>query len=597
MAFIPPEFVRRLIDDADIVGIIGERVALKKAGRNHVGLCPFHSEKTPSFNVNAEKGFYHCFGCGASGNALNFIIHHNGGDFIAGVESLAEKMGVQIPKTPGEQKSADASAGLSDVLSAALSHFRANLKQSGRAQEYLKGRGIDGKTAALFQLGYARQGWNNLIGALSKHDNKALLAAGLMREKDGKHYDYFRDRIMFPVFDRRGRLCGFGGRAIDDAEPAKYINSPESPLFSKRLLLYGGQGAAGAAESARKKGRLLITEGYMDVVRLSQQGFGESVATMGTAATAQQMGAALRMANNIIFAFDGDNAGRAAAAKALDGVLPSLRDGDSVRFLFLPDGEDPDSYIGKHGAAAFEEQINKAMPIGDFIGRHLWQGIGNDDGKASAALAKGTKYARMINPQKAPFLRALIEKRLSARAGVQVQNIQPATRPKIKDYNRAAYQMRPENKLFNLLCCLHVKPDLCKQLQHSPPLPPGSDAAAAEVLDIVLRNLLWGGNNDEDGEDENGGGIGNDGRDDNDGNGTTVSAILQDAGFVKLGEQVKSSAARRFAAVGNIGEEFGMILANLRQEHDKRTGKKAKDWLEKIRAAKAEAAKPATQQP
>ncbi|MGI9337910.1 MAG: DNA primase [Gammaproteobacteria bacterium] len=568
MATIPREFIRRLVDDADIVGIIGERVALKKRGRNHTGLCPFHSEKTPSFSVHAEKGFYHCFGCGAHGNALDFMVHHNGGDFVAGIESLAAMQGVAIPRAPGEQKANAAAAALGEVLPSALAHFRANLKKHGRAQEYLKGRGIDGKTAALFQLGYAKAGvgyaieeWNDLTNAMSKHDNKKLLAAGLIREKDGKRYDYFRDRIMFPVFDRRGRLCGFGGRALEDDEPAKYLNSPESPLFAKRFLLYGAQTKA---DAARKKGRLLIVEGYMDVVRLAQQGFAESVATMGTAATAQQMGAALRMANTIIFAFDGDNAGRAAAAKALDGVLPSLRDGDSVKFMFLPDGEDPDSYIGKKGAAAFEERIGEAMPLGDFIERHLWQGADNDEGKTSAALAAGAKLAAMINPQKAPFLRALLQKRLSARAGLSVQTIRPATKPKMQAHNRAAYQMRPENKVFNLLCCLHAGPGLCKQLHHSPPLPPGSDDAAAEAMHVVLRRLLY--------------------PDDDDDGGDTVAAILHEAGFIKLGAQIQSSTPRRFAAGAvDVGAEFLMILANLQKEYDKRTGKGKNYWLEKMR--------------
>ena len=569
MATIPREFIRRLVDDADIVGIIGDSVALKKRGRNHVGLCPFHSEKTPSFSVNAEKGFYHCFGCGASGNALSFVMHQNGGDFIAGVESLAEIMGVAIPREPGEQKADDAAAGLAQVLSAALSHFRANLKKDNKAQKYLKGRGIDGKTAALYQLGYAANAWEDLTGVLTKFDNQTLIAAGLIREKENKHYDYFRDRIMFPVFDRRGRLCGFGGRALDNNEPAKYLNSPESPMFAKRLLLYGAQiaGKTGGG-AARQKGRLLITEGYMDVVRLAQQGFVESVATMGTAASAQQMSAALRMANNIIFAFDGDNAGKMAAAKALDGVLPSLRDGDSVRFLFLPDGEDPDSYIGKHGADAFEECIKQAMTLGDFIDKHLWSEVGNDDGKASAALATGARLTRMINTERAPFLRALTEKRISARAGLQVQKIKQPIRQTRQTHNRAAYQMNPQSIVFILLCCLHAKPDLCKQLQHFPPLP-GSDIAAAEALDVVLRSLLWSDDDDEGGGDN-----------------PSVPAILHEAGFVKLGAQIKSSVPRRFAAGIDTGAEFSLILANLQKEYNKRTGagKKGKQyWLEAMK--------------
>ena len=562
--FIPREFIRRLVDDADIVSIVGERVALTKRGRNHTGLCPFHGEKTPSFSVHSEKGFYHCFGCGAHGSALDFIVHHNGGDFVAGVEELAKIQGVPIPREKGEHQT-DSAFG--ESLQAALQHFRHNLKQNSKAQEYLKGRGVDGKTAAAFQLGYAENAWDNLTGALQqKYDSKTLLAAGLVREKDGRCYDYFRDRIIFPVFDRRGRLCGFGGRALDNAEPAKYLNSPESPIFAKRLLLYGAQTAA---QFARSKKRLIIAEGYMDVVRLAQEGFGESVAMMGTAATMQQMGAAFRLANNVVFAFDGDEAGKRAAVRALDGVLPSMRDGDSARFLFLPDGEDPDSYIAKNGADSFEKCINSAISMGDFIEKHLWDGSGEDEGKTSAALANGAKLVRMINMEKAPFLRALLEKRLTARAGLSPAKMRPATRPQQPKGNRAAYRMRPENKLFNLLCCLHVKPDLCRKLQTMPPLL-GYDAVAVEMLAIVLRRL-WGSEDDNDGQ--------------------TVAGILHEEGFVKFSAQICDSAPRRFDAESksaekgiklSVGEEFDSIIANLQRKHDELISEKK--LTEKLKA-------------
>ena len=567
--FIPREFIRTLVDDADIVAIVSERVQLKKAGRRHVGLCPFHTEKTPSFSVNPEKGFYYCFGCGAHGTALDFIVKHNGNDFVAGVETLAAMQGVQIPraKGEGEQKGPD----VGGVLQAALEHFCANLKTNKRAQDYLKSRGVDGKTAAAFKLGYAAGGWNVMLDALKNHGEKTLFAAGLLREKDntGKYYDYFRDRIIFPVFDRRGRVCGFGARALEKEEAAKYVNSPESRAFSKRFLLYGAHQAAAAA---REKGRVLIAEGYMDVVRLAQTGFAESVATMGTAATAGQMSAALRMANTIIFAFDGDKAGRQAAARALEGVLPALKDGDSARFMFLPDGEDPDSFIAKNGADAFEEMISKATPLGDFIEKHLWGDGVADEGKTSAALEAGAKLTRMINPQRAPFWRDLLEKRLSARAGLPAESLRRGAikkQPRRQVGGKGGYRMPPENKLFNLLCCLSVNPELCVKLESSPPLP-GEDITAAEVVAAVLRRLLYRG---ED-EDEN-----------DNGEVESVPAILHGEGFTKLGEQVKSSARRRFAAGVDVAREFEMILANLRREHEKRTGAGKREWLEKIRAS------------
>ena len=341
--FIPREFIRRLVDDADIVSIVGERVALTKRGaQSYRALSVFTAKRRRHFRCIPKRVFI--IVSVAAHTAVRWILLciTTAAIFVAGVEELAKIQGVPIPREKGEHQT-DSAFG--ESLQAALQHFRHNLKQNSKAQEYLKGRGVDGKTAAAFQLGYAENAWDNLTGALQqKYDSKTLLAAGLVREKDGRCYDYFRDRIIFPVFDRRGRLCGFGGRALDNAEPAKYLNSPESPIFAKRLLLYGAQTAA---QFARSKKRLIIAEGYMDVVRLAQEGFGESVAMMGTAATMQQMGAAFRLANNVVFAFDGDEAGKRAAVRALDGVLPSMRDGDSARFLFLPDGEDPDSYIAK----------------------------------------------------------------------------------------------------------------------------------------------------------------------------------------------------------------------------------------------------------
>ena len=339
---IPPDFIRSVIDTADLAHIVGGRVKLKKSGRNYTGLCPFHNEKTPSFSVVPDKGFYHCFGCGAHGNALDFMMKHEGKDFVAAVKELAAMLGMTVPQTARENREGTLLADITAALKAALSLWRKSLADSDDAKNYLKNRGLKADTVNRFGLGYAPDAWGALRDGLAKEDVGLLVRAGLLREsskthegvgggESGKYYDYFRSRIMFPVFDERSRLCGFGGRVLNDDEP-KYLNSPETTRFSKRRLLFG---LAQAQEAARKKNRLLITEGYMDAIMLSQAGFAESVATMGTAATMQQMEKALRVADNIVFAFDGDEAGRRAVGKALEGLLPALADGTSAFFFVL----------------------------------------------------------------------------------------------------------------------------------------------------------------------------------------------------------------------------------------------------------------------
>ena len=408
---IPREFIRTLVERADVADIVGERVQLKRRGNNWFGLCPFHTEKTPSFSVNPERGFYHCFGCGAHGTALDFIVKTEcAGDFIAGVETLAKRMGMDIPRERGAGGggSEKAAADMAGLLQAALGRWRRLLSETPQAREYLKGRGMTGETAARFSLGFSADDWRGLEGFLPDYNSDLVVRAGLVREKEGRRYDYFRGRVMFPIFTSPTRLAGFGGRALGDEEP-KYLNSPESPLFAKGRTLFG---LPQASDFARRRNRLIVCEGYMDAVMLSQAGFGESVATMGTAATAPQMEKAARAADNVIFAFDGDDAGRAAAWRALEGILPALRDGKGVSFLFLPAGEDPDSFIQKKGAGAFESLLGNAKSLGDYAVERLLENTGaeTDEGRRSAAARGAAALLAKVHGERAPFLRDILRK-------------------------------------------------------------------------------------------------------------------------------------------------------------------------------------------
>lgn len=369
---IPPAFLHDLLARADIVEIVGRHVQLKKAGSTHKGLCPFHGEKTPSFTVSASRQTYHCFGCGAHGNAIGFLIEHSGLSFIDAVKDLAQQVGMQVPEddaSPQErQRAAEArerQATLSDVLAKASEHYRAQLKASPRAVEYLKGRGLSGAVAARFGLGYAQDSWRGLASVFARYDDPLLEECGLViakgdeSEGDGKRYDRFRDRIMFPIRSVQGDVIGFGGRVLDRGEP-KYLNSPETPVFSKGRELYGLHEARAAL---RKHGFALVVEGYMDVVALAQLGFPNAVATLGTACTAEHVQKLFRFTDSIVFSFDGDAAGRRAAGRALEASLPLVSDTRSVRFLFLPPEHDPDSFVRERGAEAFETCVATAVPL------------------------------------------------------------------------------------------------------------------------------------------------------------------------------------------------------------------------------------------
>ncbi len=366
---IPQAFIDDLLGRTDIVELIDSYVALRKAGREYVACCPFHNEKSPSFTVSPEKQFYHCFGCGAHGTAIGFLMEYARLDFLEAVQELASRSGVPMPQSNAEDRGKPADAGLYPVLEDAAAWFRRQLREHARgpiAVAYLKERGLDGETAAAFALGYAPPGWDGLLQALGgRHDPERLLAAGLIirREQGGGYYDRFRDRIMFPIRDGRGRVIAFGGRVLGDDTP-KYLNSPETAVFHKGRELYG---LYEARKVTRAPERLVVVEGYMDVVMLARYGFAGAVATLGTATTPHHLERLFRVAPELVFCFDGDRAGRQAAWRALEGALPAVREGRQAKFMFLPEGEDPDSLVRKEGREGFEARLADSVTLSAFF--------------------------------------------------------------------------------------------------------------------------------------------------------------------------------------------------------------------------------------
>ena len=383
---LPDSFIQEVLARTDIVEVVSRHVALRRGGANLLGLCPFHGEKSPSFTVSPAKQFYHCFGCGAHGDAIRFLMEHAGMGFVDAVRDLAQSAGLKVPQAsvdPAERARADEERERHDKLVAALEraaeHYRERLRASPRAIDYLKNRGLDGRIAKAFGLGYAPDGWRNLASAFPAYDDPTLADCGLVvvqgdEGSEGRRYDRFRDRIMFPIRSVKGEVIGFGGRVLDSGEP-KYLNSPETPIFVKGRELYGLYEARAAI---RERGHALVVEGYMDVVALAQLGFGHAVATLGTACTPDHVRKLLRFTDHVVFSFDGDAAGRRAAGRALEAVLPHVNDLRSFRFLFLPDDHDPDSYVRALGAQAFEEQVSQARPLSRQLVEHASQGCDLD---------------------------------------------------------------------------------------------------------------------------------------------------------------------------------------------------------------------------
>ncbi len=415
---IPQTFIQELIARADVVEIVGRYVQLKKGGANFMGLCPFHGEKSPSFSVSPAKQFYHCFGCGKNGNAISFLMDHAGMTFIEAVKDLAQQYGMQIPEDEAspedraralEQKQKQNT--LTDVLEKAGEAYRRALKDSPRAIAYFKGRGLSGEIAKQFGLGYAPEGWRSLASVFPHYDDPLLVESGLViantdeGNNEEKRYDRFRDRVMFPIRNIKGECIGFGGRVLGDDKP-KYLNSPETPVFSKGRELYG---LFEARNALREHGYVLVTEGYMDVVALAQLGFPNAVATLGTACTAEHVHKLFRFTDSVVFSFDGDAAGKRAARKALDAALPYASDVRSIKFLFLPDEHDPDSFIRANGQDAFARYVSEATPLSRFLVEAAREGCDTNTAEGRAHMASNAKPLWNLLPDGALKLQLLSE--------------------------------------------------------------------------------------------------------------------------------------------------------------------------------------------
>ena len=409
---IPPEFIDELLARADIVEIIDSRVPLKKAGREYKGCCPFHDEKTASFTVSPGKQFYHCFGCGAHGTAIGFLMEYDHLGFRETIEELAGRYSMIVPQDAAKDNSVERrkQADLYSILGLANRHFQQRLREDESAKNYLIARGLSGEVAARYQLGFAIDSWDDLLNSLTaqKISTKDLETAGLVSKNDqGRVYDKFRGRIIFPIHDQRGRVIAFGGRILGEGEP-KYLNSPETPVFHKGKELYGLHQALNAIS---KQKQAIVVEGYMDVIALAQAGIDNVVAALGTATTATHVEKLFRQCNEIIFCFDGDRAGRQAAWRALENSLPSMQDGRQVSFLFLPEGEDPDTYVKKLGHDAFVMQIQQqSLPLPEYMLSHLSEDIDLQrmDGKAKlAGLARPLLNSLPRGTLKAMLLREL----------------------------------------------------------------------------------------------------------------------------------------------------------------------------------------------
>ena len=462
---IPKSFIQDLLNRLDIVDVIERYVPLKKSGANYAACCPFHNEKSPSFTVSQSKQFYHCFGCGAHGTAISFVMEHAGMGFIDAVEELSRSIGVEVPREtpiPGQVQHKVA-PDLYELMQAATRYYREQLKQSPRAIAYLKQRGLSGEVAARFGIGYAPEGWQNLTGITASYQDASLVDTGMVIEGDsGKRYDRFRDRIMFPIVNARGQIIGFGGRILDSGEP-KYLNSPETVLFEKGHELYG---LFQAQKAIRAHQQVVVVEGYMDVVALAQHGVEYAVATLGTATTPFHVQKLLRLAEQVVFCFDGDAAGQRAAWRALENSLPHLVDGKRIGFLFLPKEHDPDSYIREHGTEAFEQMLHDSLTLSGYLLRELSSKVDLRTQEGRSNLLEQAKPLLMAIS--APAMALLIRKEVAALAGITQLELEALYGVKaVGAQPRKAMQKasRPAVSNFRfLLRCLLYQPDLAREL-------------------------------------------------------------------------------------------------------------------------------------
>jgi len=470
---IPQHFIDDLLARTDIVDIIETYVPLKKKGREHVACCPFHTEKTPSFTVSPDKQFYHCFGCGAHGTALGFMLDYEHLEFVEAIEVLASRVGLEVPKEPGADQSAQHN-DLYEILEQAGRVYQAMLRKSQNAIDYLKNRGLSGQTALNYGLGYAPPEASFLVTAMGQAKQNALIRAGLIKDGEGRTQARFRNRVMFPIRDRRGRVIGFGGRVLDDGIP-KYLNSPETALFHKNESLYGLfelRKALGRSE------RVLVVEGYMDVLALAQHGVRNAVATLGTATTQQHITLLLRQTHEIVFCFDGDRAGREAAWRAAQQLLPVFSDGCEARFMFLADGDDPDSLIRREGKDAFLAIVASAVPLSEYFFTQLTVGLDTD---ATAGRARLAQHAQ-THLQKLPdgVFKHLMYKELSLRVGTFVGAPAASVRQAAAEQRAHKPQTGPHSPVRRAIAMLLNDPALAQQV------PATEQLKALELPGITL---------------------------------------------------------------------------------------------------------------
>ena len=460
---IPESFIQELLSRIDVVDIIDKRITLKKAGANFVACCPFHQEKTPSFTVSPSKQFYHCFGCGEHGSAISFLIEYEGLSFVEAVNELANSIGLKVPNdAPPKLEKNSEYVNLEDAIKTASVFYQKQLRESPEAISYLKARGLTGQIAKEFSIGYAPEGWQNLKNVFKDYENDLLIKAGLIVKNDkGKFYDRFRHRIIFPIYSDKGSVIGFGGRIINPEDTPKYYNSPETPLFQKSYELYG---LLTARKSIREKGYVLVVEGYMDVVGLAQKEIKNAVATLGTATTAFHIKKLIRYTQEIIFCFDGDDAGRSAAWRAMNNSIESVTDNMQLKFLFLPDGHDPDSFIKDYSVNEFEMLAKEAIPLTEYIIKYLT--INND----LATQEKKVKFLNEIEPifkqLNASKLSLLFKKRISELINLNLEEIDQVLKVKNiypKKNSSKLPDRLPISRVRKFCLLLILRPDLIKQ--------------------------------------------------------------------------------------------------------------------------------------
>jgi DNA primase len=482
---IPRDFIDTLLARVDIVDVIDRRVPLKKAGQNYQACCPFHSEKTPSFTVSPTKQFYHCFGCGAHGTALGFLMEYEHMAFPDAVAALAQDVGLAIPVSASEPDRPRPPPALWDALEQAARFYKQQLRDTPHAIDYLKRRGLTGVIAARYGIGYAPDG-SPLKQVFTDYPAEALAASGLVIDGERGRYDRFRDRIMFPIKNIKGQIVGFGGRVLDQGEP-KYLNSPETPLFHKGSEIYGLFEARAAIKAA---GRVIVVEGYMDVVALAQHGVEFAVATLGTATTPVHARTLLRHTDQLIYAFDGDNAGRKAAWRALENTLEALQDGKEIRFLFLPEGDDPDSYIREHGQAAFLALLDtETVPLSAFLVRELARDRKLETQEGQAAFLKDAKP--LLDKISAPLLSRLIQRQIAERAHLQPDELRALGMPPVTARRMPARaQRRPApSRLLGLARTLLMNPQRAAEIDSR--WVDANDPLSARLIDLLdwLRPL------------------------------------------------------------------------------------------------------------